>query len=123
MFPFLPFPHGTPRRIQALGPHTTSAIPKRQAEALYRRALAGSEAHLGANHPDTLISINNLAALLRKQGKLEEVGLKVFGVRGDLRGGRFTQGLYFGLAKGLRLGFVFFNFPMLLDCFFGRINW
>ena len=62
-----------------LGPHTTGAIPRRQAEALHRRALAGREAHLGANHPDTLTSMNNLAALLQQQGKLEEAGLRVFG--------------------------------------------
>ena len=61
-----------------LGPHATSAIPKRQAEALYRRALAGREAHLGANHPATLGSMHNLAGLLWQQGKLAEVGLWVF---------------------------------------------
>ena len=60
----------------ACRPHTTGAIPRRQAEALHRRALAGSEAHLGANHPDTLTSMNNLAILLEKQGKLEEAGLR-----------------------------------------------
>ena len=73
---FLPFPHGTRRRIQACRPHTTGAIPRRQAEALHRRDLAGSEAHLGANHPDTLISMNNLASLLEQQGKLNEAGLR-----------------------------------------------
>ena len=52
------------------------AILRCQAEALYRRDLAGSEAHLGANHPDTLISMNNLAALLEQQGKLAEAGLR-----------------------------------------------
>ena len=62
--------------IQACRPHTTGAIPRCQAEALHRRALAGSEAHLGANHPYTLISMNNLAMLLRQQGKLAEVGLR-----------------------------------------------
>ena len=73
-----------------LGPHTTDAIiPRRQAEALHRRALAGREAHLGANHPDTLTSMSNLAAILWKQGKLDEAGLRAFGVGGDLTG-RFT---------------------------------
>ena len=76
---FLPFPHGTCRRIQACRPHTTGAIPRRQAEALHRRALAGREAHLGANHPDTLGSMNNLAALLRERGKLAEAGLRSSG--------------------------------------------
>ena len=53
-----------------LGPHTTGAIiPRRQAEALHRRALAGRKAHLGANHPDTLTSMSNLALLLRAAGK------------------------------------------------------
>jgi len=115
---FLPFPHGTRRRIQACRPHTTSAIPRRQAEALHRRALAGQEAHLGANHPDTLGSMHNLAGLLWKQGKLEEAGLRVFGVRGDLTA-RFTKGIFL-FAQGLRPGFSFVNFPILLDYFFGR---
>ena len=53
---------------------TSPASPRCQAEALQRRALAGREAHLGANHPDTLISMHNLALLLRQQGKLEEAG-------------------------------------------------
>ena len=75
-----------------LGPHSTRAIPRRQAEALHRRALAGREAQLGANHPDTLQSMNNLAVLLEKQGKLAEAGLMVFGVRGDVPG-RFTKGI------------------------------
>ena len=73
---FLPFPHGTHRRIQASRPHATGAIPRRQAEALHRRALAGHEAHLGANHPHTLQSMNNLAGLLQQQGKLAEAGLR-----------------------------------------------
>ena len=73
-----------------LGPHTTGAIPRRQAEALHRRDLAGSEAHLGANHPHTLQSMNNLAMLLMQQGKLAEAGLRSFVKRGDLPGGRFT---------------------------------
>ena len=48
--------------------------PRRQAEALQRRCLAGREALLGANHPVTLNSMNNLAVLLWKQGKLGEAG-------------------------------------------------
>ena len=93
LFIFLPFPHGhivLTGGIQALGPHTTDAIiPRRQAEALHRRALAGCEAHLGTNHPYMLNSMSNLAAILWKQGKLDEAGLRVFGVRGDFTG-RFT---------------------------------
>ena len=92
---FLPFPHGTRRRILACRPHTTGAIPSRQAEALHRRALAGSEAHLGANHPDTLISMNNLAMLLRQQGKLAEAGLR--SLDGERRPSwrRFFRGIFF----------------------------
>ena len=76
LFTFLPFPHGTGRRIQAWGP--TPPVPSRDARrrALHRRALAGREAHLGANHPHTLISMNNLATLLEQQGKLNEAGLR-----------------------------------------------
>ena len=49
-------------------------LPRREAEPLYRRDLAGCEAQLGRDHPDTLISVNNLAELLRSQGKLDEAG-------------------------------------------------
>ncbi len=42
------------------------------AEPLYRRALDGKERVLGGEHPDTLISVVNLAALRHAQGKLEE---------------------------------------------------
>ena len=38
-----------------------------EAEPLYRRALAGQEAALGAEHPSTLISVTNLGILLRKR--------------------------------------------------------
>ena len=71
-----------------------SSYPRRQAEPLHRRSLAGREAQLGTNHPDTLASMHNLAALLWQQGKLEEAELRVFGVRGDLTG-RFHQGHIF----------------------------
>ena len=64
--------------------------PRCQAEALHRRALAGFKAQLGANHPHTLASMSNLAALLEQQGKLAEAGLRSFVKRGDLPGGRFT---------------------------------
>jgi len=57
------------------------SISSRQAEGLYRRDLAGSESQLGAQHPDTLISVNNLANLLQKQGKLEEAGPRSLGCR------------------------------------------
>ena len=48
------------------------SISSRQAEGLYRRALEGGESQLGAQHPDTLVWVNNLAVVLEKQGKLEE---------------------------------------------------
>lgn len=37
-----------------------------------RRVLAGREAALGPKHEDTLASASNLAAILGKQGKVEE---------------------------------------------------
>ena len=43
-----------------------------EAEPLYRRALAGKEEALGPAHPDTLITVNNLANLLSEQGKYDE---------------------------------------------------
>ena len=55
---FLPFPHGTRRRIPAWGP--TPPVPSSRdarRRPLHRRALAGREAHLGANHPETLTSM------------------------------------------------------------------
>lgn len=52
----------------------------RQAECLHRRALEGGESQLGPQHSDTLTWVNNLANLLRKQGKLAEAGLRCRGV-------------------------------------------
>ena len=72
------------------GPPYCFPSPRCQAEALHRRALAGFKAQLGANHPHTLASMSNLAALLEQQGKLAEAGLRSFVKRGDLPGGRFT---------------------------------
>ena len=95
---------------------TSPASLRCQAEALHRRALAGREAHLGALHTHTLNSMSNLAAFLWKQGKLDEAGLRVFGVRGDLTG-RFTKGIFL-FGQGLRPGFSLVNFPILLDYLF-----
>jgi hypothetical protein len=39
---------------------------------LNRRALEGREKALGAEHPHTLTSADNLALMLRDQGKYEE---------------------------------------------------
>jgi hypothetical protein len=44
----------------------------KEAEPLFREALAGRRATLGPKHPDTLISMSNLAQLLQDQGKLGE---------------------------------------------------
>ena len=43
-----------------------------EAKAMYERALAGKERTLGADHPDTLMTVNNLAIVLEQQGKLDE---------------------------------------------------
>ena len=43
-----------------------------EAEPLYQRALAASERVLGAEHPDTLVSVNNLAGLYASQGRYGE---------------------------------------------------
>ncbi|KZP05102.1 TPR-like protein [Athelia psychrophila] len=43
-----------------------------EAEALYRRILAGQEEGLGADHPSTLGTVNNLAVLYRNQGRYTE---------------------------------------------------
>ena len=76
---FLPFRMVLPGGSRPGAPHHQCHPEKRQAEALDRRALAGREAHLGANHPETLASMNNLALLLRQQGKLAEAGLRSLG--------------------------------------------
>jgi tetratricopeptide (TPR) repeat protein len=43
-----------------------------EAEELYRQALAARQRILGKDHPDTLMSMKNLADLLEAQGKKEE---------------------------------------------------
>ena len=59
--------------------HATCRISGRQAESLHRRALEGGESQLGAQHPNTLVRVNNLALVLKKQGKLAEAGLRSLG--------------------------------------------
>ena len=61
--------------------HATCRISGRQAEELQRKALAGRETQLGADHPETLVSIGNLAAVLQQQGKLDEAGRRSLGWR------------------------------------------
>ena len=78
-FPFL-FPWG----LSWGSSHASTpqhSISSRQAEGLHRRALEGRESQLGAQHPDTLNSVNNLACLLEKQGKLEEARPRSLGCR------------------------------------------
>jgi tetratricopeptide (TPR) repeat protein len=43
-----------------------------EAESLYRHALAGREAKLGTDHPDTLMAVEGLATLLNDQNRLDE---------------------------------------------------
>ena len=43
-----------------------------EAEPLFRQTLTTQREVLGDQHPDTLRSMNNLAELLRNQGKLSE---------------------------------------------------
>ena len=75
---FLSMTHGAWAGV----PHVSTpqrSISSRQAEGLHRRALEGKESQLGPQHPDTLLSVHNLAMLLRKQGKLEEAGPRSLG--------------------------------------------
>ena len=44
----------------------------KDAEVLYRRALEACERTLGAEHPSTLRSVNNLAICFRKMGQLKD---------------------------------------------------
>ena len=43
-----------------------------EAQAMYERALRVQEQELGADHPNTLTTVNNLATVLSDQGKLHE---------------------------------------------------
>ena len=61
--------------------HATCRISGRQAEELQRKALAGRETQLGADHPETLESISHLAVVLQQQGKLDEAGPRSLGWR------------------------------------------
>ncbi len=55
-----------------LGLFATAQARFAAAEPLHRRALAIREAALGKEHPDTALSLNNLAGLLRVRGALDE---------------------------------------------------
>ena len=47
-------------------------LPCTEAEPLYQRALSITEEQLGASHPSTATSLNNLAGLYESQGKYTE---------------------------------------------------
>ena len=81
-----------------------------QAEELLRKALAGREEQLGA-HPDTLSSMNNLAVILKQQGKLEEAPGSL-GREGSFCLGVWRGRYFFGWASGKGLDVVLF--PSLL---------
>ena len=49
-----------------------SSFPLKDAEPLYRRALEGRERTLGAEHPDTLASVKNLAGCFQAMGLLKD---------------------------------------------------
>jgi serine/threonine protein kinase/tetratricopeptide (TPR) repeat protein len=56
--------------LQAQGPYAQDKLA--EAEPYFREALDKRRRLLGDDHPDTLISINNMGALLKAQGKLAE---------------------------------------------------
>ena len=43
-----------------------------EADSLFQRALAGRESVLGADHPDTLITLSEMAELYEAQGRYSE---------------------------------------------------
>ena len=73
--------HGAWAGALLMFPHLSAEISSRQAEGLHRRALEGGESQLGAQHPDTLVLVNNLALVLKRQGKLEEARPRSLGCR------------------------------------------
>jgi tetratricopeptide (TPR) repeat protein len=55
-----------------LGRLFAAQVKLTEAEAMYKRALAGREEALGAEHTDTLLTVNNLGVLYAAQGELAE---------------------------------------------------
>ena len=100
LFIFLPFPHG---HIVLTGgsrpgaPHHRRHHPKTPGGGPASPSSCSARSAPRRESSGHASSMNNLAMLLKQQGKLEEVGLRAFGVRGDLTG-RFTKA-YFCLAK------------------------
>ena len=60
------------RLLNQAGYYLDERARYREAEPLYKRALAIREQQMGAEHPDTARSLNNLAGLYRTQGKYGE---------------------------------------------------
>jgi len=54
--------------LAGLGEFHHERLRYERAETLYRRAMEGREKALGAEHPDTLMSVNNLGILLSDKG-------------------------------------------------------
>ena len=59
---------GTPAQIARLAVLLKDQGKLDEAKAMYERALAGRERTLGADHPHTLGTVNNLAGLLNQVG-------------------------------------------------------
>ena len=106
-------PCSSPFFLVLAGGLRPGAPHRRQAETLYRRDLAGSEAVLGANPvPETLTSMNNLGMLLWNQGQLDEAGP---------RSSDGSQGHFVGPGPE---AWIFSRFPILSDYvhfFFGEL--
>jgi tetratricopeptide (TPR) repeat protein len=60
------------RLLNEAGYYLDDRARYREAEPLYKRALTISEQQVGAEHPDTATSLNNLALLYKNQGKYED---------------------------------------------------
>jgi hypothetical protein len=60
------------RLMNVLGLLFCTKARYREAEPLYRRTLAITEASLGPDHPDVATRLNNLAGLLRATNRLAE---------------------------------------------------
>jgi tetratricopeptide (TPR) repeat protein len=58
--------------LRKAGNYLRERVQYTDAEPLHKLALAIREQHLGANHPDTAKSLNNLAILYSDQGKYEQ---------------------------------------------------
>ena len=80
---FMKTPQGTPRHLV-------------EAEALFRRVLAGNEAQLGPTDPRTLNTVNSLAVVLRKLSKGDKHKLS----EAEVFARRALEGEVFGILGG-----------------------